>query len=106
MDIGTTLRDAIDSHLITGRWRPGQRIPTERELSSQFQVSRTTVRRVLAQFKDQKLITQVVGSGTDVHPRRAHAARPTRGRARRWRDEPCGIDGGATGSWNRRSSTW
>lgn len=66
MDIAAALRQAIQTHLQSGVWHAGQRLPTERELSQQFGVSRTTVRRVLAQFKEQKLITQVVGSGTYV----------------------------------------
>lgn len=66
MDIAASLREAINTHLQNGLWRAGHRIPTERELSHQFGVSRTTVRRVLAQFKERKLIMQVVGSGTYV----------------------------------------
>lgn len=66
MTRATVLHDAIQGHLKSGLWRPGHRIPTERELSDQFGVSRTTVRRVLSRFKDQKLITQTVGSGTYV----------------------------------------
>jgi DNA-binding FadR family transcriptional regulator len=66
MTAATTLRDAIQSRLKSGQWPPGHRIPTERELGEQFGVSRTTVRRVLADFKDQKLITPTVGSGTYV----------------------------------------
>jgi GntR family uxuAB operon transcriptional repressor len=66
MDIAAPLREAIQSQLASGRWSAGQRLPPERELSEQFGLSRTTVRRVLAQFKQQKMIRQVVGSGTYV----------------------------------------
>ncbi len=66
MTRATALREAIHGHLKSGLWRPGHRLPTEREFSEQFGVSRTTVRRVLASFKEQKLITQTVGSGTFV----------------------------------------
>jgi len=66
MDIAAPLREAIQSQLQSGRWSAGQRLPPERELSEQFGLSRTTVRRVLAQFKQQKVIRQVVGSGTYV----------------------------------------
>ena len=66
MNVAAALHEAIQGHLRSGLWRAGHRIPTERELSQQFGVSRTTVRRVLAQFKEQKLITQIVGSGTYV----------------------------------------
>jgi DNA-binding FadR family transcriptional regulator len=66
MTPAATLRDAIRARLKSGQWPPGHRIPTERELGEQFGLSRTTVRRVLADFKDQKLITPTVGSGTYV----------------------------------------
>lgn len=62
----TILSEAIHAHLQNGQWRAGARIPTERELSEQYQVSRTAVRRVLAGFKARNLIVQTVGSGTYV----------------------------------------
>ena len=47
-------------------WRAGHRLPTERALSEEFRLSRSTVRRVLADLKRKRLITQTVGSGTYV----------------------------------------
>ena len=47
-------------------WRAGHRIPTERALSEEFGLSRSTVRRVLGDLKRKRLITQTVGSGTYV----------------------------------------
>jgi DNA-binding FadR family transcriptional regulator len=66
MDSALALREAILDNLATRRWRAGQRIPTERALSGEFGLSRSAVRRVLAGMKDQRLITQTVGSGTYV----------------------------------------
>jgi len=66
MDNAAILREAILDNLRTHKWRAGHRIPTERELSDQFGLSRSTVRRVLAVLKDKRLITQTVGSGTYV----------------------------------------
>lgn len=66
MDIAAALHEAIQSQLDSGYWSAGQRLPPERELSEQFGLSRTTVRRVLARFKQQKVLRQVVGSGTYV----------------------------------------
>jgi DNA-binding FadR family transcriptional regulator len=66
MDNAATLREAILDNLRTRKWRAGHRIPTERELSDQFGLSRSTVRRVLGGLKDKRLITQTVGSGTYV----------------------------------------
>jgi DNA-binding FadR family transcriptional regulator len=53
--------------LRSGRFRGGDRLPTERELSETWKISRSLVRRVLSQLKEQGLIRQVVGSGTYVN---------------------------------------
>jgi DNA-binding FadR family transcriptional regulator len=66
MDSAVALREAILDKLTSRKWRAGHRIPTERELSDQFGLSRSAVRRVLADMKDRRLITQTVGSGTYV----------------------------------------
>lgn len=50
----------------TGQLRAGVKLPPERELSQQFNTSRGTVRRVLAEFRDRGLIAQTLGSGTFV----------------------------------------
>ncbi len=47
-----------------GIWKLGEKLPTERELSQQFGVSRPTVSRVLDQLRDMGLIERIVGSGT------------------------------------------
>ncbi len=73
MDSAATLRDAILDNLKSRLWRAGQRLPTERELSDAFGLSRSTVRRVLQEFKRKRLITQTVGSGTYVSEE-VHAA--------------------------------
>jgi len=61
-----TLRQNILENLQARTWRAGHRLPTERELSEQYGLSRSTVRRVLAELKGKGLITQTVGSGTYV----------------------------------------
>ena len=66
MDAAANLRDTIFDKLRSRAWRAGHRIPTERALSEEFGLSRSTVRRVLVDFKRQRLITQTVGSGTYV----------------------------------------
>ena len=66
MDAAAELRDTILEKLRSRTWRAGHRIPTERALSAQFGLSRSTVRRVLTEFKRKRLITQTVGSGTYV----------------------------------------
>ena len=66
MDAAASLRETIFANLKSRAWRAGHRIPTERALSEQFGLSRSTVRRVLLDFKRKRLITQTVGSGTYV----------------------------------------
>ena len=52
------------SQVEQGLWKPGERMPTERELSDRYGVSRPTVSRVLNQLRDQGVLERVVGSGT------------------------------------------
>lgn len=66
MSLSTPLRDALLDQLKSGRWRAGDRLPTERELAERFELSRTTVRKALLELKQQGLIQQTVGSGTYV----------------------------------------
>lgn len=66
MNAAAELKEAILSKLRSRTWRTGQQLPTERALGEQFGLSRSTVRRVLQDFKRQRLITQTVGSGTYV----------------------------------------
>lgn len=61
-----TLRETLLRELADGTWRPGERLPTERDLAQRHGLGRTVVRRVLQGLKDQGLITQTVGSGTYV----------------------------------------
>lgn len=60
------LRDFILDNLRAGRWRAGERLPTERSLSDQFSLSRGSVRKVLQDLRTLGLIEQTVGSGTYV----------------------------------------
>ena len=66
MDSAQHLRQTLLEQITTRQWRAGHRLPTERTLSEQYGLSRSTVRRVLQDFKRKKLITQTVGSGTYV----------------------------------------
>jgi len=60
------LRELLLADLRNGRWRPGERLPAERQMMESFKVGRSTVRRALTQMKDMGLINQIVGSGTYV----------------------------------------
>jgi DNA-binding FadR family transcriptional regulator len=66
MDAAARLRDTLLENLRSRTWRAGERLPTERALSEQYGLSRSTVRRVMHELKRRQLITQTVGSGTYV----------------------------------------
>ena len=66
MDPAAKLRETLLAKLRSRTWRAGHRLPTERALGEQFGLGRSTVRRVLLDFKRAQLITQTVGSGTYV----------------------------------------
>ena len=68
MDKASALRAVILENLQSGAWPAGHRLPTERALSEQFGISRSTVRRTLSELKSEGLISQRVGSGTYVNP--------------------------------------
>lgn len=55
---------------IEGGLAPHDRLPTERELAEALDVSRVTVRRVLAAMAAENLIYRIQGSGTFVRPHR------------------------------------
>ncbi len=60
----TELRQAV----LTGRFLPGQVIPTESELMIKHQLSRHSVRTVLNTLVSEGLITRTPGRGTIVNP--------------------------------------
>ena len=66
MDKARILRETLLENMRSRTWRAGHRLPAERDLSETFGISRSTVRRVLQDFKQRQLITQAVGSGTYV----------------------------------------
>lgn len=50
----------------TGRWRPGDRLPTEAELVRHFRVSRMTVSRALTDLAGLRLVDRRRGAGSFV----------------------------------------
>lgn len=51
---------------VNGEWEPGDRIPSENELSKQYDLSRMTVRAVLTRLVEHGLLYRVPGKGTFV----------------------------------------
>src|ERR1700726_3006980 len=58
------LRVMLEKDLRSGRWQEGDRLPTERQLCTQYRMARNTVRRALEALEAEKLITRHVGRGT------------------------------------------
>jgi GntR family transcriptional repressor for pyruvate dehydrogenase complex len=54
--------------ILSGRFRPGDRLPSERELAAHLGVSRPTVRLALGLLAEHGLVETRVGSGTFVVP--------------------------------------
>lgn len=67
----TAIADALRADISGGLYRPGDRLPTEAELSSRFGVNRHTVRRALAGMAEAGLVQPRRGSGVYVTARPA-----------------------------------
>ena len=68
--IGDALRDQIE----TGKYREGDRLPSESELVEEFSAARMTVRHALAQLVFENLIVRSPGRGSYVAPRKQGVA--------------------------------
>lgn len=60
------LQEVLRDEIHNGRLKPGDRLPPERELSGQFQMSRMTVRQALNQLVADGLLHRIQGKGTYV----------------------------------------
>src|SRR4030088_541729 len=56
------IAEAIDE----GRWRPGDLIPSEAELTAKYKISRTVIRKALDLLGNQGRIKRIKGKGTVV----------------------------------------
>lgn len=61
--------DAITARIGTGDLAPGDKLPPERDLAAEFEVSYPTVRRATEVLRDRGLIETVHGKGTFVSRR-------------------------------------
>ena len=66
MQLKNSLTEAIQS----GRYAPGDPVPTETQLCAQYGVSRITVRRAISELQDEGLLEKRHGKGTFVSFRR------------------------------------
>jgi GntR family transcriptional regulator len=66
------LAELLEEEIVSGRWLPGSRVPSENELCSRYRLSRTTIRQALARLEQEGLVSREKGRGTffsDSRPR-------------------------------------
>jgi GntR family transcriptional regulator, arabinose operon transcriptional repressor len=70
------LHNQLRQVILSGRWAPGTRIPSENQLTKHFNISRSTVRLALQQVELECLIERIPGKGTFVaqisHENKSH----------------------------------
>src|SRR5690348_18434384 len=64
------------SYVVGGSWRPGDRIPPERELCQQLGIARTSLREALEAMELIGMLDSRVGDGTFVCDRSEFLSRP------------------------------
>lgn len=64
------IRDQIKEEIDKGLWKIGSRLPSERDLASQFSVSRMTLRQAITILVEEGIVERRVGSGTYVASQR------------------------------------
>jgi GntR family transcriptional regulator len=60
------MADTLRAEIRAGRYRPGDKLPSERELSERFSVSKVTARQAIVQLRAEGLVTSRVGYGVFV----------------------------------------
>ena len=68
------IRAGIEANILSGVWRPGDRIPFEHELMAQFGCARMTVSKAIASLVDAGLVVRRRRAGSFVAQPRMHAA--------------------------------
>lgn len=58
----------ITQRIDSGEWSNGHRLPTEKNISEQFEAARNTVRKALGKLEKEGAIVRQVGRGTFVGP--------------------------------------
>jgi GntR family transcriptional regulator len=70
------LRDLIIEKIENGEWMPGDTIPTEMELQTRYDLSRTTVRQALQELVSNGYLDRIQGKGTYVAEPKLQPIRP------------------------------
>ena len=70
------IQEYLAERIFSGELPPDTKLPSERELSRELEISRMTVRRAITELVNEGLLTRRHGSGTYVaKPRVAYEAR-------------------------------
>jgi GntR family transcriptional regulator len=62
------LRERLKAEILSGRRKPGERLPSEAEMTAEFGVSRITVRQALGDLQKEGLLVKSHGRGSFVAP--------------------------------------
>lgn len=79
--------EQIETRILSGELQQGSKLPPERELAEQFEVSRTAVREAINALTEKGLVEVQPGKGTFVTDGMSTAVRHSIGRALRYRTE-------------------
>jgi GntR family transcriptional regulator len=60
------LKKLLEEEIVSGRWQPGDRFPSEPAMCAHFDISRSTVRQALAELESEGLIRKEKGRGSFV----------------------------------------
>lgn len=60
------IADGISSLILSGKWEPGAKIPSEEEIITKLKISRGTLRKSLDILAEQGMLTKSQGKGTFV----------------------------------------
>ncbi|WP_429931192.1 histidine utilization repressor [Agrobacterium vitis] len=66
--------DDIESNILSGRWPPGHKIPSEQVLTEEYACSRMTVNKVLTQLARAGLVLRKRKTGSIVMPQNSQSA--------------------------------
>ncbi len=60
------LKAYIQEKIVSGSWKPGDRIPSESEIGAEFNISRTTTRQAIGELVSEGILNRKHGVGTFV----------------------------------------
>ncbi|NNK94281.1 MAG: FadR family transcriptional regulator, partial [Desulfobacterales bacterium] len=67
----SNILDSLREKILSGRYRLGQRLPSERELCLKLDISRSGLRKILSHLEAEDLVWRHIGKGTFIGPRPA-----------------------------------